>query len=263
MQSPLVLASCSPRSVACMLIQQTRCRSLTSTMCSVPALKVGHPASKGAQSSGSSQRHHKRSHMTSRTKFGRCRRSLKCRAKRLRKCKLYSKYRYVSLETPQLGVPDLKSSTAGILLRHYVWNFEKLQEQFWNDPAVALQEAGLSPPSSPSRSTHALPPTSPRRPARVMRQPVPSPVKRNRSLPSGPFECPVCCTEYSKETTSSSSYALGCGHRFCRDCWSEYLKGKVQNEGESVRIQCMESGCDRVVREEVVDEMVTANVSKK
>lgn len=157
---------------------------------------------------------------------------------------------------------DVQYSTATILLRHYVWNFEKLQEQFWNDPAVALQAAGLSPPSSPSRSTHALPPSSPRRPTRNSRSAVSSPTKRTRALP-GPFECPICCMDFTKEQAATQTLALGCGHRFCRACWTEYLNGKVQGEGESVRIQCMESGCERVVREEVVDELVTSNVSKK
>jgi hypothetical protein len=55
------------------------------------------------------------------------------------------------------GEEGPKASTAAILLRHYAWNAEKLQEQFWNDPAAALEAAGLSPPSSPSTSTAPLP----------------------------------------------------------------------------------------------------------
>jgi ariadne-1 len=43
----------------------------------------------------------------------------------------------------------------------------------------------------------------------------------------------------------------------------EYLNGKVKGEGESGRVQCMESGCGRVVREEVVDSLVTPEVSKR
>jgi ariadne-1 len=161
-----------------------------------------------------------------------------------------------------------QSSTAAILLRHYAWNAEKLQEQFWNDPARALLEAGLSPPSSPSTSTVLLPPSSPRHPARSIRNTF-SPARRTRSVPAAAvaaalaFECSICCVDYPKDQAEAQTLALGCGHRFCRTCWTEYLNGKVQSEGESARIQCMENGCNRIVREEIVDELVTGNVSKK
>ncbi|EIW72066.1 hypothetical protein TREMEDRAFT_36398 [Tremella mesenterica DSM 1558] len=127
---------------------------------------------------------------------------------------------------------EMPASTATILLRHYQWNSEKLQEQFWNDPAAALLSAGLSPPVSPST--------------------------RTAPQPSGPFECPVCCMEFAKEDVVKETFALGCRHRFCRGCWAEYLTGKIRSEGESSRIQCMESGCERIVREEIIDELVPA-----
>lgn len=57
--------------------------------------------------------------------------------------------------------------------------------------------------------------------------------------------------------------ALGCGHRFCRQCWTEYIVNKVAGEGESGRIQCMESGCSRIVRGETIDALVPGEVSKK
>lgn len=78
-----------------------------------------------------------------------------------------------------------------------------------------------------------------------------------------PFECPICCTDFPKDLTADNTLALGCGHRFCRGCWTEYVVGKIKNEGESGRIQCMENGCSRVVRAETVDELVTSDISKK
>ncbi|KAK6909443.1 hypothetical protein I203_103461 [Kwoniella mangroviensis CBS 8507] len=128
---------------------------------------------------------------------------------------------------------EVPASSAAILLRHYVWNSEKLQEQFWNDPAQALEAAGLSPPSSPTTHTS--------------------------TQPTGVFECPICCMEYDY----SSTYSMGCDHRFCKDCWKEYLSGKIKGEGESAKIQCMESGCKRIVREEIIDDLVTHDISKR
>ncbi|WVF73066.1 hypothetical protein IAT40_007885 [Kwoniella sp. CBS 6097] len=162
------------------------------------------------------------------------------------------------------SVLEVSPSSAAVLLRHYAWNSEKLQEQFWNDPAIALKEAGLSPPSSPTTSTQPLPP-SPTKRTRSLRSIPASPLRRTRSVPaaSGPFECPVCCMDYDAASVEKNTYAMGCGHRFCKDCWTEYLAGKIKAEGESGKIQCMEDGCTRIVREEVIDEMVAADVFKK
>ncbi|KAK1922146.1 hypothetical protein DB88DRAFT_383864 [Papiliotrema laurentii] len=163
---------------------------------------------------------------------------------------------------------EVPASTAAILLRHYAWNAEKLQEQFWNDPAAALEAAGLSPPSSPSTSTAPLPnasgPSNARRSNRGnARAALFSPVKRNRSLPTTPFECPVCCMDYDSSMVADETFSLGCGHRFCKACWQEYLTSKIKTEAESARIQCMENGCGRIVREEVVEDMLPEPVCKR
>ncbi|WVR07721.1 hypothetical protein IAU60_004763 [Kwoniella sp. DSM 27419] len=161
------------------------------------------------------------------------------------------------------SVLEVPSSSAAILLRHYVWNSEKLQEQFWNEPATALKEAGLSPPASPTTSTHQLPP-SPHRRTRSLKSVPASPMRRTQATPpTGPFECPICCSEFDAGSVAKHTYAMGCQHRFCKDCWTEYLSGKIKGEGESAKIQCMEDGCGRIVREEIVDDMVSAEVTKK
>lgn len=144
-----------------------------------------------------------------------------------------------------------QTSTAAILLRHYGWNSEKLQEEFWNDPAQALQAAGLDPPMSPSASLSSLPPVSPLK----SRNPF-----RSKSARAAPFECLICCEDFSADDFDTETFALGCDHRFCRNCWNEYLTGKIKSEGESARIQCMEGGCNRVVRTEAVKALVAPEV---
>lgn len=142
-------------------------------------------------------------------------------------------------------------------------------------------QAGLSPPSSPSSSTHALPSspgagmTSPRRPGRSIRGTSANPpIKRTKSSSSTsflqsiqsskePFECPICCLDYPPDKVGVETLDLGCGHQFCRNCWGEYLVGKVLGEGESAKIQCMATGCSRVVKPEILDGLVTSDVSKK
>lgn len=77
------------------------------------------------------------------------------------------------------------------------------------------------------------------------------------------FMCPICCLDYEAEDVEEQTLALGCSHRACRDCWSMYLEGKIKTEGESVRIQCLEDGCDRIVSERVVNSLVADDVKKR
>lgn len=42
-----------------------------------------------------------------------------------------------------------------------------------------------------------------------------------------------------------------------------YLEGKIKGDGESVKIQCLESGCDRIVSEKVVDELMPAELKER
>lgn len=206
----------------------------------------------------------------SRTRSGHFRKSWICSRRRYGKYRRYLIYRSaqaVIATNPQADLSPLQTSTAAILLRHHVWNAEKLQEQYFNDPSATLLDAGLSPSSSPSTSTQPLPsPTapSPRRQGRTMRHPIPTPVRRNQSRSGDdPFQCPVCCDDFPRESVGEHTLAMGCGHRFCRGCWAEYVTGRIKDDGEAAKIQCMGEKCQRIVREEIVDELTTPDISKR
>lgn len=139
-------------------------------------------------------------------------------------------------------------STAATLLRHYHWNPEKLSDKFWEEPAKTLHAAGLSPPSSPSSSTKPLPASSNAKAS--------SSRSRLEPVPTQSFECPICCLEFEPEEIASQTLSLGCEHRFCKGCWTEYLERKILDEQESGRVQCMEDGCGRVVGERTVIALV-------
>jgi hypothetical protein len=34
------------------------------------------------------------------------------------------------------------------------------------------------------------------------------------------YECPICTETYN----GANMYALGCGHKYCLDCWKSYLE---------------------------------------
>ncbi|KAJ9108851.1 hypothetical protein QFC21_000171 [Naganishia friedmannii] len=146
------------------------------------------------------------------------------------------------------GLIDTDSSTAATLLRHFRWNSEKLTETYWEDPKKVLDDAGLEAIASPVVAT----------------KPLPSRTKsRITATSKEPFECPVCCIEYTGGETESETLGLSCGHRFCKGCWKEYLENKIMDEAESGRIQCMESGCGRIVGEKTVEALVDDKVKTR
>lgn len=79
------------------------------------------------------------------------------------------------------------------------------------------------------------------------------------------FECPICCCDVpeSADPQHPNTLSLGCLHKFCIDCWKEYLQRKIMNESESGRVQCMESGCGRIVGEKVVHSLVDPNTEAR
>jgi ariadne-1 len=45
-------------------------------------------------------------------------------------------------------------------------------------------------------------------------------------------ECEICM----ESMTDDTSFALSCGHRFCRDCWNSYLEKQITEDGK-VKLQ--------------------------
>jgi hypothetical protein len=49
---------------------------------------------------------------------------------------------------------------------------------------------------------------------------------------------------------------LECGHRFCVQCWGEYLTTKIMEEGVGQTIACAAHGCDILVDDATVMRLV-------
>ena len=43
-----------------------------------------------------------------------------------------------------------------------------------------------------------------------------------------------------------SMTGLECGHRFCKQCWVEYLTTKIMEEGLCKSIACAAHGCGKI-----------------
>ena len=120
---------------------------------------------------------------------------------------------------------------AAILLRHLRWNKERLFERYMENQEELLDAVGLEADASHTPKTRKA---------------------------SG-FSCEICC----EEGDQISTYALKCGHRYCVDCYTQYLASKIKDEGEAARIQCPTSGCKRIVDSKSLDFLVEETLKNR
>ena len=66
-------------------------------------------------------------------------------------------------------------------------------------------------------------------------------------------ECGVCADEIA--SNDISKVVLPCKHYFCLDCWSEYLKEKINN-ANVYKISCMEHKCGYILQENFIKSII-------
>eukprot|EP01113_Clastostelium_recurvatum_P009537 TRINITY_DN1459_c0_g1_i1.p1 TRINITY_DN1459_c0_g1~~TRINITY_DN1459_c0_g1_i1.p1 ORF type:complete len:516 (-),score=173.31 TRINITY_DN1459_c0_g1_i1:106-1653(-) len=117
-----------------------------------------------------------------------------------------------------------------VLLRHFKWNKEKLIERFMENPDKLSADAGIPD------------------------------LKMERPAPGGlPVTCMICCEKYPQPDT----YALSCGHRYCKDCWKSYIQIKVVEGPAVVDATCPFPKCKVKVHEDAVQKLVSAEMLQK
>ena len=123
------------------------------------------------------------------------------------------------------------SETTAILLRHNRWNKERLIESYMDNERRVLERAGLGYGSAEAPQIKSVP----------------------------GFVCEICYEDGPKLIT----FAMRCGHRFCVDCYRQYLGQKLQGEGEAARIKCPGDGCNKIVDSRSLDQLVTADLQDR
>jgi len=58
--------------------------------------------------------------------------------------------------------------------------------------------------------------------------------------------CLVCFEE-----KNDTFFSLNCGHQFCQDCWTEYLKEKIKSPLSALQATCPQKGCTCIVYEKI------------
>ncbi|XP_043933388.1 E3 ubiquitin-protein ligase ARIH1 isoform X2 [Protopterus annectens] len=118
-----------------------------------------------------------------------------------------------------------------ILLSHFNWDKEKLMERYFDGNLEKLfSECHVINPSKKSRTR---------------------PMSTRSSALDMP--CQICYLNYP----NSYFTGLECGHKFCMQCWGEYLTTKIIEEGMGQTISCPAHGCDILVDDNTVMRLIT------
>ncbi|KAL6450874.1 dbl4 E3 ubiquitin-protein ligase dbl4 [Candida maltosa Xu316] len=66
------------------------------------------------------------------------------------------------------------------------------------------------------------------------------------------YDCPICCETYTKGTF----YSLTCDHKFCFNCYYQYLKNEIV-KGHAGLITCMVPDCNYSIPHKDIAEIIT------
>ncbi|XP_062246151.1 E3 ubiquitin-protein ligase arih1 isoform X3 [Platichthys flesus] len=119
-----------------------------------------------------------------------------------------------------------------ILLSHFNWDKEKLMERYFDGNLDKLfSECHVI---NPSKKPRIRPPINTRSSA--------------QDLP-----CQICYLNFP----NSYFTGLECGHKFCMQCWGDYLTTKIIEEGMGQTISCPAHSCDILVDDNTVMRLIT------
>ncbi|KAG4077067.1 hypothetical protein HA402_016054 [Bradysia odoriphaga] len=132
------------------------------------------------------------------------------------------------------GVMNIPATYARIVLDHYNWQSDRLTEKFV--AAVSEQERDAF-----FRDAKILNPRFNDR-------------RRNDNIIA---DCLICFDKRQRTT------GLQCGHKFCQNCWNQYLTTKIVEYGAQ-RIPCPDSKCAIIVEDGIVNDLISdPNVIRK
>ena len=70
--------------------------------------------------------------------------------------------------------------------------------------------------------------------------------------------CLIC-----SEKQNNNFFSLNCGHQFCDECWTEYLKEKIKLPLNALQVKCPQMGCTCIVYENLYSKYLKNNNSIK
>lgn len=128
------------------------------------------------------------------------------------------------------GVLDMPAECARTLLLHFLWNKEKLFDQYYANPETVRKAAGIE---HLGESAHAV----------------------------KPVDCAIC---FADSVPPAETFGLGCRHIFCKECWSGFLSAAVSDSGaQCIFAKCPEDGCGEVVTPSVFASMASKDIAAR
>lgn len=125
----------------------------------------------------------------------------------------------------------LPKDDAAVLLRFFRWNKERLLDDYMDSAQKVLDAAGVGIVNTDGPRLETV---------------------------SG-FMCDICC----EDAPGLETFSMKCGHRYCVECYRQYLFQKVKEEGEAARIQCPSDTCPRIIDAKSMDLLVTAELNDR
>lgn len=131
----------------------------------------------------------------------------------------------------------LSQTVARLLLSYFKWDGDRLLEHYYmseddQSRSELFKKAGIAAENFLPASTVAM----------------------NES----PNLCQICLCDYEDSELSS----VDCGHKFCNQCWQQYLETKINADSASF-VVCPQTNCDVLVPDELVLQMVKVAESKR
>lgn len=128
-------------------------------------------------------------------------------------------------------IVEIPPTTTRILLNYFKWDKEKLYERYYDgDPDRLFKEAHVINPNNKIQKLF----------------------QKSSSKSKSLELCEICF----QELPLSMMTGLACGHRFCTECWTVYLTTKIMEHGQVQTIPCSAVGCDIVVDDQTVMNLI-------
>jgi len=124
---------------------------------------------------------------------------------------------------------QLRKSVAHALLRHYGWNEERLNNDFWTDPIKAVTEAGVLARYNCSNYLDTTPPPQ-----------------------STNTEPTTTCTICYDDLPANEMLQMPCKHPFCPVCWTHFLTAMLDSPLTCIRATCPHPSCPELITEDEV-----------
>jgi ariadne-1 len=132
---------------------------------------------------------------------------------------------------------NIDYDSAQLLLQANRWDKERLIDAFFGDPEKVFLETGLDKYVRADIESK-LKIDSKNEAVTSSATSKPSPSKSAET-----FVCRICCDDMAGDEALS----LGCLHKFCRVCYTEYLRNQVLDGPSCIRAHCPEHKCAQSV----------------